>query len=90
MAYLAGVASVDWACAVQIMAAASIGSGLKFAPTTQQTLYAFDYLPIGHSRLTAVDSGVYAALLISHTAICTLTVKVIARLQKFYVALNVL
>lgn len=35
---IAGVASVDWGCAVQVMAAASIGSDMTFAPTTQQTL----------------------------------------------------
>jgi len=36
---IAGVASVDWGCAVQIMAAASIGSGLTFTATIGQTLY---------------------------------------------------
>ena len=35
---IASVASVDWGCAVQIMAAASIGSGLQFTATTAQTL----------------------------------------------------
>lgn len=37
VANVAAVASVDWGCAVQIMAAVSIGSGLTFAPTTSQT-----------------------------------------------------
>lgn len=37
---VASVASVDWGCAVQIMAAVSIGSGLKFEATIAQTLYA--------------------------------------------------
>lgn len=36
---IAGVASVDWGCAVQVMAAASIGTDLTFAPTTRQTLF---------------------------------------------------
>lgn len=35
---IGSVASVDWGCAVQIMAAASIGSGLTFSPTVGQTL----------------------------------------------------
>jgi hypothetical protein len=35
---IASVASMDWGCAVQIMAAASIGSGLEFTATTAQTL----------------------------------------------------
>lgn len=35
---IAGIAAIDWGCAVQVMAAASIGSNLTFAPTTQQTL----------------------------------------------------
>lgn len=36
---IAGLASIDWGCAIQIMAAASIGSGMQFQPTTAQTLY---------------------------------------------------
>jgi amino acid transporter len=35
---VASVASVDWGCAVQIMAAVSIGSNLSFQATTVQTL----------------------------------------------------
>lgn len=35
---IASVASVDWGCAEQIMAAASIGSGLQFTATTAQIL----------------------------------------------------
>ncbi|ELU40122.1 APC amino acid permease [Rhizoctonia solani AG-1 IA] len=31
---IAGIASIDWGCAVQVMAAASIGSGGKFVATT--------------------------------------------------------
>lgn len=36
MGLIAGMASVEWACAVQIMAAVSIGSNLMFTPTTGQ------------------------------------------------------
>lgn len=35
---VANVASIDWGCAVWIMAAASIGSDMTFAPTLRQTL----------------------------------------------------
>lgn len=34
---IASVASVDWGCAVQLMAAVSIGSDMTFVPTTGQT-----------------------------------------------------
>ena len=36
---IAGVASIDWSCAVQVMAAANIGSRGVFEATTGQTLY---------------------------------------------------
>ncbi len=35
---VASVAGVNWACAIQIMAAASIGSDLSFQATIPQTL----------------------------------------------------
>ena len=35
---VAGLAAIDWGCAVQIMAAASIGSGSNFQATNAQTL----------------------------------------------------
>lgn len=72
MGNLASVASTDWGCAVQLMAAVSIGSNMAFVPTTGQ-IY-----------------GVYAALLISHGFIASLATKVLARLQKVFVSLNVL
>ena len=51
----------------------------------------FHYFISGIISLSTVnDSGVYAALLISHAAICTLTVKVIARLQRLYIVINIL
>ncbi|KAL1751502.1 amino acid permease-domain-containing protein [Schizophyllum commune] len=70
-AYIAGVASVDWGCATQIMAAATIGSDMTFEPTNAQTY------------------GVYAALLILHAIMASLATKVIAKLQYFYVFLNI-
>ena len=35
-----GIASIDWGCAVQITAAAAIGSGGEFSATDAETLYA--------------------------------------------------
>ena len=37
MGLIAGLASIDWGCAVQLMAAVSIGSDETFVPTTGQT-----------------------------------------------------
>jgi hypothetical protein len=39
MGNIAGVASIIWGCAVQLMAAVSIGSNMTFAPTQAQLLY---------------------------------------------------
>ena len=35
---IAGVASIDWGCAVQVMAAVTIGSGGSYGPTSAQLL----------------------------------------------------
>lgn len=40
ISYITGVAGVDYACAVQIMAAVNIGTDLKFVPTVYEILYA--------------------------------------------------
>ena len=34
---ISGIASIDWGCAVQLMAAVSIGTNQEFIPTTGQT-----------------------------------------------------
>jgi len=47
---IAAVASVDWGLALQIMAAASIGSGLKFTATVAQTLWVVVHHLILHNR----------------------------------------
>ncbi|KAJ3836744.1 amino acid/polyamine transporter I [Lentinula raphanica] len=70
-AYIAGLASVDWGCATQLMAAVTIGSNGRFTPTNAQ-IY-----------------GVYCALLILHAVLASLATKFIARLQYFYVFLNI-
>ncbi|KAJ7777507.1 amino acid/polyamine transporter I [Mycena maculata] len=68
---IAAIASIDWGCAVQIMAAANISSEGNFEATPAQ-LY-----------------GVYAAILFTHTLVCSLGTTVLARLQTVYVILNV-
>ncbi|KAF5323197.1 hypothetical protein D9758_016727 [Tetrapyrgos nigripes] len=70
---ISSVASINWGCAVQIMAAATIGSAdSSFEPTNAQLF------------------GVYAAIMVTHTAICCLGTTLLARLQTVYVVLNVL
>ncbi|TFK86126.1 APC amino acid permease [Polyporus arcularius HHB13444] len=69
---IAGLAGVDWGCAVQVMAAVSIGTDESFVPTTGQIF------------------GLFVALLICHGIVASLATHVIARLQGFYIAFNVL
>jgi len=72
MGLIAGLASVDWGCAVQVMTAASIGSNGTFQATSAQLF------------------GIYAAIILSHAVLCSLGTAVLARLQNFYIVLNVL
>ncbi|KIY62151.1 amino acid transporter [Cylindrobasidium torrendii FP15055 ss-10] len=70
---IGGVASIDWGCAVQIMAAVKIGSkDQSFSPTNGQLF------------------GVYTGVVISHAILCCLGTTILARLQSFYVVLNIL
>ncbi|PFH47785.1 hypothetical protein AMATHDRAFT_66917 [Amanita thiersii Skay4041] len=59
---ISSVASVDWGCAVQIMAAASIGSGLKFVATTGQTFGLYCGLLIVHAIICSLNPAVIARL----------------------------
>ncbi|KII84524.1 hypothetical protein PLICRDRAFT_117614 [Plicaturopsis crispa FD-325 SS-3] len=59
---LSAVASVDWGCAVQIMAAVSIGSGLSFAPTTAQTFGVYVALLVCHGSICSLAPKVIARL----------------------------
>ncbi|KAJ7647069.1 amino acid/polyamine transporter I [Roridomyces roridus] len=70
-AYIAGVASVAWGTATQIMAAANIGSDGQFVATNGQTY------------------GAFCAVLVVQATAAGLATKVIARLQYFYVFLNI-
>ncbi|CEL55192.1 putative amino-acid permease C15C4,04c OS=Schizosaccharomyces pombe (strain 972 / ATCC 24843) GN=SPBC15C4.04c PE=3 SV=1 [Rhizoctonia solani AG-1 IB] len=69
---IACIASIDWGCAVQITAAAAIGSDGNFVATTGQTY------------------GIYLAILLTHALVCSLATEVLARLQSFYVVLNLI
>ncbi|KAJ7497558.1 amino acid/polyamine transporter I [Mycena latifolia] len=70
-AYIAGMSSVDWGVATQIMAAANIGSDGQFVATNAQVY------------------GVYCAVLVMHAIMASLATKIIARMQYFYVLLNI-
>jgi len=70
MGQVSGLTGVTWGGALQVMACASIGSGLKFTPTTGQTF------------------GVFTALLLIQCMIASFGTRVIARLQGFCIAMN--
>ncbi|KIP03794.1 hypothetical protein PHLGIDRAFT_495706 [Phlebiopsis gigantea 11061_1 CR5-6] len=72
MGNIAGVASIIWGCAVQLMAAVSIGSGLTFTPTNAQLF------------------GVFTALMVLDGLVASTATRILARLQGFYAALNLL
>ncbi|GBE87720.1 APC amino acid permease [Sparassis latifolia] len=59
---IAGIASVDWGCAVQVMAAASIGSGTTFSPTTGQTYAVYLLILICHATVASLASSIIARL----------------------------
>ncbi|PPQ75687.1 hypothetical protein CVT26_001521, partial [Gymnopilus dilepis] len=59
---IAAVASVDWGCAVQITAAASIGSGLTFEATTAQAYGVYCALLLSHAVLCSLNPLVIARL----------------------------
>ncbi|KAJ8581075.1 hypothetical protein M405DRAFT_926460, partial [Rhizopogon salebrosus TDB-379] len=68
---IAALASVDWACAIQITAAVSIASNQVYVTTSGQ-IY-----------------GIFAALVLSHAVLVSLGTRVLARLQRLYILLNV-
>ncbi|KAG1732875.1 amino acid/polyamine transporter I, partial [Suillus paluster] len=68
---IAALASVDWACAIQITAAVSIASNQVYVTTNGQ-IY-----------------GIFAALVVSHAVLVSLGTRVLARLQRLYILLNV-
>ncbi|KAF9074068.1 amino acid/polyamine transporter I [Rhodocollybia butyracea] len=71
MAYIAALTSVNWGCAVQVTAAASIGTNQTFTANAFQ-IY-----------------GVFAAIMVSQTVLCSCATKIIARLQIVYILVNI-
>ncbi|EMD30997.1 hypothetical protein CERSUDRAFT_120205 [Gelatoporia subvermispora B] len=59
---IAGVAAIDWGCAVQIFAAVSIGSDMTFTPTTRQTVGVFVALLLCHGLVASLATPVVARL----------------------------
>ncbi|KAI0727026.1 APC amino acid permease [Fomitopsis betulina] len=59
---VAGVASTEWGCAVQLMAAVSIGSGNAWSATTGQTYAVFLLLLVLHAATTSLATSVTARL----------------------------
>ncbi|KDR73321.1 hypothetical protein GALMADRAFT_251941 [Galerina marginata CBS 339.88] len=59
---IASVASVDWGCAVQIMAAVSIGSGLQFQATIAQTFGVYCALLFCHGIICSLNPIIVARL----------------------------
>ncbi|KAF9043782.1 amino acid transporter [Hymenopellis radicata] len=65
---VASIASVNWGCAVQIMAAVSIGSDSTFAPTVGQTYGVFCALVVFNSLVNSIDPKIIARLQASFIA----------------------
>ncbi|KAI0036350.1 APC amino acid permease [Vararia minispora EC-137] len=62
LSYIAGIAAVDWSFAVQIMAAASIGSDRAFSATTAQTYGLYIAIIILHCTLVSTSTKFLARL----------------------------
>jgi len=59
---IAGVASVDWGCAVQLMAAVSIGSNQTFTATTGQTFGVYVLILVLHATVSSLATPIVARL----------------------------
>ncbi|KAG1851835.1 amino acid permease-domain-containing protein [Suillus subalutaceus] len=59
---IASVASIDWGCAVQIMAAVSIGSGQTFTATSAQTFGVYVAIVLSHAVICCLGTAVLARL----------------------------
>ncbi|KAG1855183.1 amino acid permease-domain-containing protein [Suillus subalutaceus] len=76
IASIAALASVDWACAIQITAAVSIASNQVYVDNQWRDL-------------ANVFIGIFAALVLSHAVLVSLGTQILARLQRLYILLNV-
>ncbi|GAB1521707.1 hypothetical protein RhiTH_004804 [Rhizoctonia solani] len=77
---IACIASIDWGCAIQVTAAVTIGTSGSFVATTGKP----------NSIGPGQTYGIYIAILFTHALVCSLATEVLARLQSFYVALNLI
>ncbi|KAH9477066.1 putative amino-acid permease C11D3.08c [Psilocybe cubensis] len=59
---IASVASIDWGCAVQVMAAATIGSGGTFTPTSAQLFGVYAAIVLSHAVICCLGTAVLARL----------------------------
>ncbi|KAF9006941.1 amino acid transporter [Cyathus striatus] len=59
---IASVASIDWGCAVQMMAAATIGSGNTFMPTSAQTFGVYTAIVLSHAVVCCLGTTILARL----------------------------
>lgn len=59
---IASIASIDWGCAVQIMAAATIGSDQSFSPTSAQTFGVYAAVVLSHAVICCLGTAVLARL----------------------------
>ncbi|KAK7457065.1 hypothetical protein VKT23_010366 [Stygiomarasmius scandens] len=59
---VASIASIEWGCAVQIMAAISIGSDLTFEATNAQTFGLFCAIIVSHAIINSLNPRVIANL----------------------------
>ncbi|KAF9815693.1 hypothetical protein IEO21_04410 [Rhodonia placenta] len=59
---IASIASIDWGCAVQIMAAASIGSNESFSATSGQTFAVYTAIVLSHAIICCLGTKVLARL----------------------------
>ncbi|TFK35826.1 APC amino acid permease [Crucibulum laeve] len=59
---IASVASIDWGCAVQVMAAATIGSNGTFEPTNAQTFGVYAGVVITHAFVCCLGTRALARL----------------------------
>ncbi|KIM68949.1 hypothetical protein SCLCIDRAFT_7133 [Scleroderma citrinum Foug A] len=66
--YISGLASVDWGCAVQITAAASIGSGQTYVATSAQTFGIFVAVLLSHGLPFRVSTLVLNGMATNYTA----------------------
>lgn len=88
MGYVAAMAATEWGCAVQLMAAVSIGSGLSFTPSTGQLLWVSQLAKLFHTHI--YPSAVFIAVFLVTALTASLASKTIARMQTVYSLLNIL